>query len=90
MSRGDLALIRQAANQDWCPAPAVRHQVPRAILERIAKIAADGSHDARDSRWFLSAVETVIAIDGANQRIRERALQAMAVDRRESSIHPRP
>jgi hypothetical protein len=82
LSRGDLGLLRQAANHDWCPPQAIRHDVARIIHARLARLAGKESLDRRETRWFLAAAEATLAMDRANLRLLDRVLQASAMARR--------
>jgi hypothetical protein len=90
LTRSDLALIRQAANHDWGATDAIRYNVAEVIYSRVAEIAAKGLATRSESRWFLAAVQAIVATNGANLRLIGRVLQASTMDRREPSIHPGP
>ena len=71
---GDLALLRQAANQDWRPRRTIRRRMMQVIAERVVSIGAGATN--QDARWQLAACRALIAMNGANLRNLGRALSA--------------
>src|SRR5262245_3328410 len=70
LSRAELVLIRQAANQDWRTTRSIRRRVTRLICEQVNRLGPSPLTDA-DARWLLSVANTAAAIQGAKLRIIE-------------------
>ena len=61
LSRSDVLMVKQAANQNW----AVPMPVREAIVEEFREVF---DANARSSRLCLSVFNAAIAMEGANMR----------------------
>ena len=78
LTRGDLALIRQAIAQRWPVRRCVRRQIVKALIRRFDDLGEPTSYGQSEARWQIAAVRAVIAMGAADLESRRQALRDMA------------